>query len=705
VPNADLHSGLGTPAASPLAARPVTSLRGVGPALADTLARLSLYTVQDLLFHLPQRYEDRTRVSPIGSLRAGERAVIEGEIQLTEVAFRGRRVLLSRIADGSGFLTLRFFHFSASQQAALARGTRLRCFGEVRTGPSGLEIVHPEYRRTQFDAAPTKAEGLTPIYPTTEGVQQGRLRQLTTLALAQLPGGLADCIDPAVRRRWSLLPLETALRNVHRPPPDADLEALNAGRHPAQRTLAFEELLAHQLSLRRLRRMVDRDPSWPFAPGGGRVEQFVSTLPFALTGAQRRVWSEVASDLSRSHPMMRLVQGDVGSGKTVIAALAAVRAAEHGCQAAVMAPTELLAEQHARNFSTWLEPLGIRVALLTSRHTGRAREALTQSLASGDAQVAVGTHALFQEGIEFHRLALAIVDEQHRFGVHQRLQLREKGQAVGRCPHQLVMTATPIPRTLAMTAYADLDVSVIDELPPGRTPIRTVVLPETRRDEVIERIRAACSAGRQAYWVCPLIEESELLRHQAASETAAALAAALPDLAIGLVHGRMPSKRKDTAMTAFKNGRLDLLVATTVIEVGVDVPNASLMVIENAERMGLAQLHQLRGRVGRGPVESTCVLLYRPPLSSLAREGLGVVRDTTDGFEVARRDLELRGAGELLGTRQTGLMQLKVADLVRDSDLLPGVQAAAETMLDAATEGVTALQRRWIGEGTRFGKV
>jgi ATP-dependent DNA helicase RecG len=346
--------------------------------------------------------------------------------------------------------------------------------------------------------------------------------------------------------------------------------------------------------------MVDRDPSWPFAPGGGRVEQFVSKLPFSLTGAQRRVWSEVASDLSRSHPMMRLVQGDVGSGKTVIAALAAVRAAEHGCQAAVMAPTELLAEQHARNFSTWLEPLGIRVALLTSRHTGRAREALTQSLASGDAQVAVGTHALFQEGVEFHRLALAIVDEQHRFGVHQRLQLREKGQAVGRCPHQLVMTATPIPRTLAMTAYADLDVSVIDELPPGRTPIRTVVLPETRRDEVIERIRAACSAGRQAYWVCPLIEESELLRHQAASETAAALAAALPDLAIGLVHGRMPSKRKDTAMTAFKNGRLDLLVATTVIEVGVDVPNASLMVIENAERMGLAQLHQLRGRVGRG---------------------------------------------------------------------------------------------------------
>ncbi len=704
MPNADRHSGPVREAQPPLAARPVTALRGVGPALADTLARLGLYTVQDLLFHLPLRYEDRTRVSPIGALRAGERAVVEGEIQLTEVAFRGRRVLMSRIADGSGFLTLRFFHFSAAQQAALTRGTRLRCFGEVRAGPAGPEMVHPEYRRTQPDTPPA-AEGLTPIYPATEGVQQGRLRQLTALALAQLPGGLADCIDPAVRRRWSLLPIDVALRIAHRPPPELDLEALNAGRHPAQRTLAFEELLAHQLSLRRLRHTVDQDSTWPLAPAGGRVERFVATLPFSLTGAQRRVWAAIETDLARDHPMMRLVQGDVGSGKTVIAALAAVRAAEHDCQAAVMAPTELLAEQHARNFAAWLEPIGFRVALLTGRHTGRARDALTHALAAGEAQIAVGTHALFQEGVEFRRLALAIVDEQHRFGVHQRLQLREKGAALGRYPHQLVMTATPIPRTLAMTAYADLDVSVIDELPPGRTPVRTVVLPETRRDEVITRIRDACSTGRQAYWVCPLIEESELLRHQAAIETAAALADALPALRIGLVHGRMPAKRKDTVMSAFKGGRLDLLVATTVIEVGVDVPNASLMVIENAERMGLAQLHQLRGRVGRGPIESTCVLLYRPPLAPLARERLGVLRDTTDGFEVARRDLELRGPGELLGTRQTGLMQLKVADLVRDSDLLPGVQAAAESMLGGAPDDLDELQRRWIGEGSQFGKV
>jgi ATP-dependent DNA helicase RecG len=704
LPNADRHSGPGARTALPLAARPVTNLRGVGPALADALARLGIFTIQDLLFHLPLRYEDRTRVSPIGALRAGERAVVEGEVQLTEVAFRGRRVLLCRIADGSGFLTLRFFHFSAAQQAGLARGTRVRCFGEVRAGPSGLEMVHPEYRRAQTDAI-APAEGLTPIYPTTEGVQQGRLRQLITLALAELPGGLVDCIEPAARRRWSLRPLEPALREAHRPPPDADLEALNAGRHPAQRTLAFEELLAHQVSLRRLRRTADRDRSWPLVPARDRVVELIGALPFTLTGAQRRVWSVIEVDLAREHPMMRLVQGDVGSGKTVVAALAAVRAVEHGGQAAVMAPTELLAEQHARNFCAWLEPLGVRVVLLTGRHTGRVRNALAHALGSGEAQVAVGTHALFQEGVEFRRLALAIVDEQHRFGVHQRLQLREKGAASGRHPHQLVMTATPIPRTLAMTAYADLDVSVIDELPPGRTPVRTVVLPETRRDEVIARIRGACGAGRQAYWVCPLIEESDLAEHKAAIETAAALAEALPGLAIGLVHGRMPAKRKDAVMTAFKNGRLGVLVATTVIEVGVDVQNASLMVIENAERMGLAQLHQLRGRVGRGPVESTCVLLYHAPLAPLARERLGVLRDTNDGFEVARRDLELRGPGELLGTRQTGLMQLRVADLVRDSDLLPGVQAAAETMLDAAPESAELLQRRWIGDGTRFGKV
>ena len=686
--------------------RPVTSLRGVGPALAATLAKLGLHTVQDLLFHLPLRYEDRTRVVPIGSLRHGDRAVIEGEVQLSEVAFRGRRVLLCRLADGSGYITLRFFHFSGAQQAALSRGTRLRCFGEARPGPAGLEIVHPEYRRVVAGVTPPADESLTPVYPTTEGVQQGRMRVLTDLALAQLAdGGLRDWVAPDVLASARMTSLEAALRYVHRPPPSADLELLNAGRHPAQRRLAFEELLAHQISLRLLREAADKDAAWPLPACSDLVARCLGELGFELTGAQQRAWAEIAADLERDRPMMRLVQGDVGSGKTVVAALAALRAVENGAQAAVMAPTELLAEQHARNFHGWLEPLGIRAGLLTGRHTGRARRALEQDLASGAIQVAVGTHALFQEGVEFARLGLVIVDEQHRFGVHQRVRLREKGLAEGRYPHQLVMTATPIPRTLAMTAYADLDVSVIDELPPGRTPVRTVVLPETRRVEIVQRIEAACESGRQAYWVCPLIDESDTVRQQAAEETAGTLAAALPGVRIGLVHGRMPGRRKDEVMTAFKQGSIDLLVATTVIEVGVDVPNASLMVIENAERMGLAQLHQLRGRVGRGSVESSCVLLYQPPLAPIARQRLAVLRDTNDGFEVARRDLELRGPGELLGTRQTGLMQLKVADLLRDSDLLPEVQKAAALMLRGPRSNMEALLRRWVGQGERFGKV
>jgi len=694
-------------AVAPLHERPVTALRGVGPSLARMLEeRLGLRTVQDVLFFLPLRYEDRTRVVPIGTLRSGDRAVIEGEVQLAEIVFRRRRALLVRIADGSGFLTLRFFHFSAAQHQGLARGTRLRCYGEVRMGPAGPEIVHPEYRRVAVDVAVPAPESLTPIYPTTEGVQQGRLRMLTGLALAMLPSGdLRDLIPHGVLDALDLPTLEAALRYVHRPPPDADLELLNEGRHPAQRRLAFEELLAHHISLRLLRQEADRDTSWPLTPSTDLVERCLAGLPFRLTAAQSRVWAEIAADLQREHPAMRLVQGDVGSGKTVVAALAALRAVEQGAQAAIMAPTELLAEQHARNFLAWFEPLGVRVALLTGRHTGRARAALEQDLASGDIQVAIGTHALFQEGIAFKRLALVVVDEQHRFGVHQRLQLRDKGLADGRYPHQVVMTATPIPRTLAMTAYADLDVSVIDELPPGRTPIRTVVLQDTRRDEVVARIETACRSGRQAYWVCPLIEESEALRYQAAEETAAALAVALPDVRIGLVHGRMPAAKKDAVMASFKAGRLDLLVATTVIEVGVDVPNASLMIIENAERMGLAQLHQLRGRVGRGSVESTCVLLYHGPLSPIARERLGVIRDTNDGFLVAQRDLELRGPGELLGTRQTGLMQLRVADLLRDADLLPGVQKAAALLLDGPRANIGPLVDRWVGAGERFRKV
>jgi ATP-dependent DNA helicase RecG len=685
--------------------RAVTTLKGVGPALAARLAKKGIATVSDLLFLLPNRYEDRTRTVKIGTLRPGMRAAVEGEIELAEVVFRRRRSLLVRLADGTGFLTLRFFHFSGRQQEQLVRGTRLRCFGEVRRGPLGLEIVHPEYRRA--DAPDTQAlEGaLTPVYPAIEGIQQGRLRNLTAQALAATgPGELPDWLPASLQREMKLPGLLEALAFMHRPPPDASLELLDSGRHPAQRRLAFEELLAHQITLRELRNELRRDRAWPVAPARALAAKLQASIGFPLTGAQHRVLREIRADLAVAHPMLRLVQGDVGSGKTIVAAIAALDCVEAGFQAALMAPTELLAEQHAQNFARWLAPLGIEPLLLTGRLAARARQAALAGVADGSRAIVIGTHALFQEGVQFARLALVIVDEQHRFGVHQRMKLREKG-ATGRYPHQLIMTATPIPRTLAMTAYADLDVSVIDQLPPGRTPVQTVVLPDARRDEVVGRIRKACLEGRQAYWVCPLIEESELLEAQAAEDTAAALAAALPEVAIGLVHGRMPAPARERTMARFKAGQIALLVATTVIEVGVDVPNASLMVIENAERMGLAQLHQLRGRVGRGNEASSCVLLWHPPLSPLAKERLAVLRNTSDGFEVARRDLELRGPGELLGTRQTGLPQMRVADLMRDADLLPKVQAAAEVMMRSHAANIAPLKRRWIGGATRYGKV
>jgi ATP-dependent DNA helicase RecG len=685
--------------------RPVTALKGVGPMLAKRLAKLGIATVADLLFWLPTRYEDRTRIVPIGALRPGARAAVEGTIELAEVVFRGRRSLLVRLADGTGFLTLRFFHFSGAQQEQLVRGARLRCFGEVRRGRHGPEIVHPEYRAA--DAPDTQAlEGaLTPIYPVTEGLQQGRLRNLTAQALAAVgEGELPDWLPAEVTSKLQLPELRPALAFVHRPPPEAKLDELEAGRHPAQRRLAFEELLAHQLSLRRLRIEVRHDPAWPVSAPGNLAARLLAGAGFSLTGAQRRVIAEIRADLGHRNPMLRLVQGDVGSGKTIVAALAAADVVEAGFQAALMAPTELLAEQHARNFARWLAPLGLEPLLITGRMPAKLRREAEAALADGGPGIAIGTHALFQEGVSFRKLAFVVVDEQHRFGVHQRMKLREKG-AAGRYPHQLIMTATPIPRTLAMTAYADLDLSVIDELPPGRTPVVTVAMPDSRRDEVVQRIQAACRAGRQAYWVCPLIEESDVLEAQAAEDTASALAQALPGVTVGIVHGRMPPTAREKAMAKFKAGEIGLLVATTVIEVGVDVANASLMIIENAERLGLAQLHQLRGRVGRGSEASSCVLLWHPPLSPLAKERLAVLRGTNDGFEVARRDLELRGPGEFLGTRQAGLMQLKVADLVRDADLLPRVQAAADVMLRDHADKIAPLERRWIGASTRYGKV
>jgi ATP-dependent DNA helicase RecG len=685
--------------------RPVASLRGVGPALADKLAKLGVTQVQDLLFVLPSRYEDRTQISAIGSVRHGMRVVVEGEIQLTEVVYRRRRQLLCRVADRTGSLTLRFFYFSAAQQANLARGTRIRCFGEVRRGPLGLEIVHPEYRRIGAEAAPLE-EVLTPIYPTTEGVPQARLRYLIDLALREAEtSGVRDWIPSELLSKLDLPPLAEALSMMHRPPRAVHLAELTSGRHPAQRRLAFEELLAHQLSLRLLRQSIKADPAEPLRDAAGTEKRLLTSLPFSLTGAQARALADVDRDLAADRPMVRLVQGDVGCGKTVVAAAAAARAVGSGMQAALMAPTELLAEQHAKTFERWFAPLGIDVALVTGSLPARTRRSALECVASGEIKLVVGTHALFQESMEFQRLGLVIVDEQHRFGVHQRLSLRDKGTRGGRMPHQLIMTATPIPRTLAMTAYADLDVSVIDELPPGRTPIRTTVFPQTRRAEVVERVHAQIKLGRQAYWVCPMIEESEELRYQAAEESAASLAEALPDVQVGLVHGRMPPREKERGMYAFKEGKIGLLVATTVIEVGVDVPNATLMVIENAERMGLAQLHQLRGRVGRGAHESDCVLLYGDTLSEVARARLKAIRETNDGFEIARRDLELRGPGELLGTRQTGLADMRIADLMRDSDLLPSVQSAAETLLKQDLTAVEALTHRWVGTGARYGRI
>jgi len=684
---------------------PLTDLTGVGPALAKKLERLNLHRVEDLLFLLPLRYEDRTQLVKLGSLQAGQRCLVTGEVMLAEVAFRGRRNLLVRISDGTGQVTLRFFHFSRQQQAQFQPGVKLTCFGEVRKGSAGFELIHPEYRLLREDQNAAINESLTPIYPATEGVQQGRLRNLTDQALLRMSKSPPEELLPAdIRDRLGLPSLAEAVRHLHRPPADADVAKLLAGTHPWQQRLAFEELLAHYLSLRSLRSLAETEGAMALTGGRDDVDSFIADLPFELTGAQRRVVGEILRDLETPHPMMRLIQGDVGSGKTVVAAIACLKAVACDVQAAIMAPTELLAEQHWRSFSDWFSPLGIEPAWLSGSQRGAARRQSLEAIRDGSARIVVGTHALFQEGVEFHNLALVIIDEQHRFGVHQRVALREKGVTEHGYPHQLVMTATPIPRTLAMAAYADLDTSVIDELPPGRQPVTTIAVPETRREEIIARVRTACASGQQAYWVCPLIEESDVLNFEAAEASYEMLTRELPELRVGLVHGRMRPAEKERGMQAFKDGLIQLLVATTVIEVGVDVPNASLMIIENAERMGLSQLHQLRGRVGRGTKQSHCVLMYKPPLGQIARSRLAVLRDTNDGFVVAQRDLELRGPGELLGTRQTGLPDYRIADLVRDAELMPQVQRVAESIRQDRNRS-RAIIRRWLGDAGHYGKV
>ncbi|WP_332820737.1 ATP-dependent DNA helicase RecG [Pseudomonas sp.] len=688
-----------------LAAVSVTALKGVGAALAEKLAKVGLETLQDVLFHLPLRYQDRTRIVPIGELRPGQDAVVEGTVVGADVVMGRRRSLLVRLQDGSGSLSLRFYHFSQAQKEGLKRGTQVRCYGEVRPGSSGLEIYHPEYRALSASEPIAVEQTLTPIYPSTEGLTQQRLRSLSEQALARLgPQSLPDWLPRELARDYRLSPLDQALRYLHRPPPDADQAELAEGRHWAQHRLAFEELLTHQLSLQRLRESV-RAQQAPALPLAKRLpQQYLANLGFTPTGAQQRVGAEIAYDLSQDEPMLRLIQGDVGAGKTVVAAFAALQALEAGYQVALMAPTEILAEQHFLNFSKWLAPLGIEVAWLAGKLKGKARVAALEQIA-GSAAMVVGTHALFQDEVRFARLALVIIDEQHRFGVQQRLALRQKGIGGRMCPHQLIMTATPIPRTLAMSAYADLDTSILDELPPGRTPVNTLVIADSRRPEVIERVRSACNEGRQAYWVCTLIEESEELTCQAAETTFEDLVGALGGLNVGLIHGRMKPTEKAAVMEQFKQGQLQLLVATTVIEVGVDVPNASLMIIENPERLGLAQLHQLRGRVGRGSAASHCVLLYHPPLSQLGRERLGIMRETCDGFVIAEKDLELRGPGEMLGTRQTGLLQFKVADLMRDADLLPAVRDAAQALLEHWPQHVSPLLERWLRHGQQYGQV
>lgn len=690
---------------------PLTVLKGVGPSIAARLEALHLHTVQDLFFHLPLRYQDRTRLCPIASCRIGTEALVEGEVLATEVTFGRRRSMLCRIKDHSGIISLRFFHFSAAQKNGLSPGTRVRCYGEVRGGKTGLELYHPEYQFVQSSDAGEMPKFLTPVYPTTEGLQQTRLRGLIGQALAMLNVSLSlkDWIPTSIREHLGFTTLAESIVFLHNPPASdalySNLQALALGQHPCQRRLAFEELLSHRLCLRQLREQAEKLNAPLLVKPDKLRRQFKSQLPFALTQAQQRVANEIDADLQLGTPMLRLLQGDVGSGKTIVAALAALQAVENGYQAAVMAPTELLAEQHFLNFTNWLEPLGLTVGWLSGKLKGKKREAQLLSFGDGSAKVIVGTHALFQEGVHFAKLGLIIIDEQHRFGVHQRLALREKGASKTHLPHQLVMTATPIPRTLAMSAYADLDCSVIDELPPGRTAVSTLVISNNRREDVISRIHNACANGSQAYWVCTLIEESEALQCQAAEVTAEALRNQLPDLAIGLIHGRMKPAEKSSVMDAFKRGELQLLVATTVIEVGVDVPNASLMVIENPERLGLAQLHQLRGRVGRGAKASHCVLLYQGPLSKLAQERLGIMRDSNDGFLIAEKDLAIRGPGQVLGTQQTGLMSFRIADLSRDAGMLDQVKEQADIITQQYPECIDPLIKRWLGTKSLYGNV
>ncbi len=691
------------------ASSPVTVLKGVGAQLATKLEKLGITTLQDLLFHLPRQYADRTRITPIGSLQPHQNVVIQGEVRGTSIVFGKRRSLLCRIQDGTGTISLRFYHFSNAQRNNLSTGSIIRCYGETRRGASGLELYHPEYQIiNQYEVEQGLEQTLTPIYSITEGITQSRLRSLIKQALTMAKGIYFPSLLPNYGEEdGHTQSLFEPLGYLHAPPKEADLHQLLEGQHPYQQLLIMEELTAYQLSLLRLRDKRQQQPATALACDQAAKHAFLKRLSFSLTQAQARVINQIEQDLQMATPMMRLLQGDVGAGKTVVAAMAALQAVANDKQVAIMAPTEILAEQHRQSFEQWFAPFNIRIGWLTGRQKVRERREQLEQLKEGITQIVVGTHALFQEDVVFNDLAFIIIDEQHRFGVHQRLSLRHKGinETDGEeytIPHQLIMTATPIPRTLAMSAYADLDYSVIDELPKGRIPVETVIISQQKRQAIIERIQYACQQGRQAYWVCTLIEQSEALEAQAAEEAAEILTASLPNIAIGLVHGRLKPQEKDDIMARFKAGQIDLLVATTVIEVGVDVPNASLMIIENPERLGLAQLHQLRGRVGRGSTASHCVLLYGDALSLQGKERLKAMRTTTDGFKIAEIDLELRGPGEVLGTRQTGDIDFILADLRRDLPLMPTIKDHAQELLMSHPENAAAITRRWLGTSERY---
>ncbi len=658
-----------------------------------------------MLFHLPLRYQDRTRLTPIASLKVGFDAVILGQVDDVDIRFGRRRSLYVKVSDQSGAVRLRFFYFSHTQQQGFKAGSWVQCFGEIRRGSHTLEMVHPEYKIFQQQPKLMMAESLTAVYPSTEGVTPATMRKLVDQALARHLHNLKEILPANVQNEFGLLPLGEALLTTHRPRPDADTEALLNGTHVAQQRLALEELLAHHLALNRLRQNRCRECAPKIVACARSWKCLLNMLDFALTAAQKRVIKELSGDMLKGRPMLRLLQGDVGSGKTIVVAAAALHAIDSGFQVALMAPTELLAEQHRKTFHSWFDQLGIEIKWLAGKLSAANRRNALARISSGEAKMIIGTHALFQAQVEFNALGLMIIDEQHRFGVDQRLALRSKSNLEHAVPHQIIMSATPIPRSLAMIFYADLDVSSIDELPPGRKPVNTVVLPSTRREEVANRIRLLCQSGQQAYWVCPLIEESEKLQAQAATETHTILKTLLPELTVELIHGRLKSKDKESIMQCFSDGHIDLLVSTTVIEVGVDVANATLMIIENAERLGLAQLHQLRGRVGRGADQATCVLMYQTPLSMLAKERLGILRDSNDGFSIAQKDLEQRGHGELLGTRQTGLQQLRIADLGRDKCLLPQIEKIARKLQQDHPQLIQPLIARWITDSEQYAHV